>query len=64
LRTESSTITAETRYATHEREALAVVHAFKHWRPYLLGKKKTLIYTDHQSLKYLKTQPHLTPRQV
>jgi len=55
---------AETRYATHEREALAVVHAFKHWRPYLLGKKKTMIYTDHQSLKYLKTQPHLTPRQA
>ena len=30
---------AETRYVTHERETLAVIHALKKWQPYLLGKK-------------------------
>ena len=53
---------AETRYATHERELLAIIHALRCWRCYLLGRPFTVI-TDHEPLKYLKTQPHLSPRQ-
>src|SRR4051812_2400160 len=54
---------AEMNYAVHEKELLAVVHAIKAWRHYLEGQKFTVI-TDHQSLKYLNTQPTLTRRQA
>ena len=54
---------AEQRYATHERETLAVIHALGQWRCNLLGKK-VQVYTDHLSLKYLMTQPHLSSRQA
>ena len=39
-----------------------MVHALKQWRPYLLGNRCE-IYSDHQSLKYLFTQPDLNLRQ-
>jgi hypothetical protein len=41
---------------------MAVVHALKVWRQYLLGNLMH-IYTDHKSLKYLFTQPDLNMRQ-
>jgi hypothetical protein len=44
----------EEHYPTHDPELLAVVHAFKVWRHYLLGNL-VHIYTDHNSLKYLFT---------
>jgi RNase H-like domain found in reverse transcriptase len=53
---------AEKRYATCEQEALAVWQACKVWRPYIHNRKVT-IFTDHQPLRYLQTQPHLTARQ-
>ncbi|CAI7732403.1 unnamed protein product [Closterium sp. NIES-54] len=46
---------AELNYPIHDKEALAIITAFKTWRCYLEGKKTT-IYTDHCSLKYLNTQ--------
>ncbi|WVZ88944.1 hypothetical protein U9M48_035411 [Paspalum notatum var. saurae] len=49
-------------YPTHDLELAAVVHALKIWRQYLMGKK-TEIYTDHKSLKYIFTQPDLNLRQ-
>jgi len=52
----------ELNYATHDLELAAVVHALKIWRNYLLGKPFRL-ETDHQSLKYLFTQPNLNARQ-
>lgn len=54
---------AERNYPIHEIELLAVVHALKVWRCYLEG---TQFYTntDHQSLQYLMTQPHLSRRQA
>ena len=56
---------AETRYATHEKELLAIVRACKDWRPYLHGNPFTVrVCTDHNSLQYLKTQPSLTARQA
>ncbi|GJP45978.1 hypothetical protein CLOM_g5321, partial [Closterium sp. NIES-68] len=54
---------AETNYVIHDKEALAIVIAFKAWRCYLEGQRTT-VYTDHCSLKYLKTQPNLSRRQV
>ena len=52
---------AEQNYPTHERELLAVIHALRTWRHYLLGKKFTIV-SEHHSLKYLQTQPQLSRR--
>ena len=53
---------AEVNYATHDKEALAIVEACKKWRPYLVCRPVT-VFTDHCSLKYLQTQPNLNQRQ-
>ncbi|GJP86448.1 hypothetical protein CLOP_g16473 [Closterium sp. NIES-67] len=53
---------AELNYPIHDKKALAIVIAFKTWRCYLEGRRTT-VYTDHCSLKYLKTQPNLSRRQ-
>ena len=52
----------ELNYPTHDLELSAVVHALKQWRHYLFGNRCE-IYSDHQSLKYLFTQPDLNLRQ-
>jgi hypothetical protein len=52
----------EEHYPTHDLELLAVVHALKVRRHYLLGNL-VRIYTDHKSLKYLFTRPDLNMRQ-
>jgi hypothetical protein len=44
----------EGHYPTHDLELVAVVHALKIWRHYLMGKRCEL-YTDHKSLKYIFT---------
>ncbi len=46
---------AETRYTTRERECLAVKQCLVVWRHYLLGAPFT-VKSDHESLKWLKTQ--------
>ena len=51
------------RYATHEREMLAVVHALKVWRMYLVGCPVT-VRTDHAALEWFHTQPKLSQRQA
>jgi hypothetical protein len=51
----------EEHYPTHDLELLAVVHALKVWRHYLLGNM-VHIYTDHKSLKNLFTQSDLNMR--
>ncbi|CAI7891481.1 unnamed protein product [Closterium sp. NIES-53] len=50
----------EKNYPIHNREMLAIVHAFKVWRCYLTSA----VQTDHKSLQYLRAQPHLNPRQI
>jgi hypothetical protein len=52
----------EENYPVHDLELAAVIYALKLWRHYLLGNRCE-IYTDHQSLKYLFTQPDLNLRQ-
>ena len=45
---------AETRYDTYEKEALAIVYSVLHYRPYLYGRKFTLV-TDHKPLMWFRT---------
>jgi hypothetical protein len=54
---------AELNYPIHDKEALAIVHAFKVWKCYLEGAETT-VQTDHCSLKYLRSQPNLSRRQT
>jgi hypothetical protein len=53
----------ERNYAVHEQELLAIVHALREWRHYLLGNRFTVI-TDHRSLQYIQTQDKLSARQT
>ena len=57
---------AETRYAPHEQELLALVYACKKWRHYIHSgpNKPFIVLSDHQSLRYFKTQPLLSARQA
>jgi hypothetical protein len=52
----------EEHYPTHDLELVAVVHALKIWRHYLL-ENVCHIYTDHKSSKYIFTQSELNMRQ-
>jgi len=43
---------AECNYDVHDREMLAIVSAFQHWRHYLEGAKHTVtVYSDHKNLE-------------
>ena len=53
----------EQKYAAHERELLAVVHACGIWRHHLKGRKFELV-TDSSCVKTFQTQPNLTGRQA
>ncbi len=54
---------AEVNYTTREQELLAIRDALKVWRHYLAGMPIE-IHTDHESLRYIQTQPTdtLSPR--
>ncbi|GJP50835.1 hypothetical protein CLOM_g9992 [Closterium sp. NIES-68] len=54
---------ADRNYPVHDKEMLAIVHAFKIWRCYLTGADVT-VRTDHKSLQYLRAQPNLNPRHI
>ncbi|GJX03947.1 reverse transcriptase domain-containing protein [Tanacetum coccineum] len=58
----SKTMTdAQAHYTTMKKELLAVVYAFKKFRPYLV-LSKTIVYTDHSALKYLLAKQDAKPR--
>ncbi|KAK9119024.1 hypothetical protein Scep_017117 [Stephania cephalantha] len=48
----------EVNYPVHDLELAAVVFALKAWRHYLYGER-FILYTDHQSLRYIFTQRDL-----
>jgi hypothetical protein len=52
----------EKNYSTHNLE-LAIVHALRKWRHYLMGKRFEL-RIDHNGLKYLFDQPTLNASQI
>ena len=53
---------AEINYDTREKEFLALVDACRHWRHYLHSDLPFKLLSDHDSLKYHKTMPHLSGR--
>jgi hypothetical protein len=53
----------EINYVTRDLELVAIVHALKMWRHYLLGRIFFLM-TDHSGLRYLFDQPKLNARQA
>ncbi|GJW53226.1 reverse transcriptase domain-containing protein [Tanacetum coccineum] len=58
----SKTMTdAQAHYTTMEKELLAVVYAFEKFQPYLV-LSKTIVYTDHSTLKYLLAKQDAKPR--
>nr|GEV94511.1 reverse transcriptase domain-containing protein [Tanacetum cinerariifolium] len=48
-------------YTTTEKEMLAVVYAFRKFRPYLV-LSKSIVYTDHSALKFLLNKQDAKPR--
>ena len=56
---------AEINYDIHDKELLAIVDAFKHWRRYLEGANHQVeVYSDHQNLEYFATTKVLNRRQA
>ena len=53
---------AEINYDTREKEFMALVDACSHWRQYLHSELPFKLLSDHDSLKYHKTMPHLSGR--
>ena len=56
-------IGAQLKYATTEKELLAIVFAINKFRSYLVGAK-IVVYTDHAALKYLLTKKDAKPRLI
>ena len=54
---------AEKNYLNHEQELLAIIHALKEWRHWLLGGCY-VVHSDNRSLVWLRTQPTLSRRQA
>nr|GEX85556.1 reverse transcriptase domain-containing protein [Tanacetum cinerariifolium] len=52
---------AQAHYTMTEKELLALVYAFEKFRPYLV-LSKTIVYTDHSTLKYLFAKQDAKPR--
>ena len=50
-------------YSTCDKELLAIVHAFKLWKHYLMGSK-FLSKTDQQSIHHLLSQPLIVDRHI
>ncbi|GBG66496.1 hypothetical protein CBR_g63079 [Chara braunii] len=47
--------------STYERELYAFSQALDHWKHYLLGRHFK-VYSDHETLRWLKTQAKMTPK--
>ncbi|GBG88232.1 hypothetical protein CBR_g46799 [Chara braunii] len=47
--------------STYERELYALMQALDHWKHYLLGRHFK-VYSDHETLRWLKTQAKMTPK--
>ncbi|GBG75825.1 hypothetical protein CBR_g21070 [Chara braunii] len=47
--------------STYERQLYALRQALEHWKHYLLGRHFK-VYSDHETLRWLKTQAKMTPK--
>nr|GEZ03956.1 reverse transcriptase domain-containing protein [Tanacetum cinerariifolium] len=54
-------IEAQIHYTTIKKEMLVVVYAFEKFWPYLV-LSKSIVYTDHSALKYLRSKQDAKPR--
>jgi hypothetical protein len=54
---------AQLKYATTEKELLAVVFAFEKFRSYIMNSK-VIVYTDHAAIKYLLAKKDAKPRLI
>jgi len=55
----------ECKYMIHDKELLAIIQAFKLWRPELMGVDSPIkVYSDHLALEYFMTTKVLNGRQV
>ncbi|CAA7047567.1 unnamed protein product [Microthlaspi erraticum] len=52
---------AQCKYATTEKELLAIVFAFEKFRSYLVGSK-VIVHSDHAALRYLLSKKDAKPR--
>ena len=55
---------AELNYEIYDKEMLAIVEAFKHWRAYLEGASQISVFTDHKNLEYFTSSKVLNRRQA
>jgi len=56
---------AEINYKIHNKELLAIIDAFKHWRPYCEeAAHQVQVFSDHQNLEYFTTTKVLNRRQA
>ena len=56
---------AEINYDIHDKELLAIVDAFKHWRRYCEGAlHQVQVFSDHKNLEYFATTKVLNRRQA
>ncbi|CAJ2508954.1 Uu.00g139800.m01.CDS01 [Anthostomella pinea] len=55
----------ELNYQIHDKELIAVIEAFKEWKPYLSGTKKPVkVYSDHKNLTHFITTKELNKQQT
>ena len=56
---------AECNYAIYDKELLAIVKAFEHWRAELKGTPDPVsVVTDHKALEYFMSTKALTAQQA
>jgi len=55
----------ETRYPAYDRDLLGIREAILYWKLNLhRAEQPCLVHTDHATLRWILTQPHLTVRQI
>jgi hypothetical protein len=55
----------ELNYQIHDKELMAIIQAFKEWKPHLSGTTHEVkVYTDHKNLTYFTTSKELNKRQT
>ena len=56
---------AETRYAQIEKELLAIVFAVERFEPYVYGRDKVTVESDHKPLQFIFQKPlHDVPKRL
>ena len=54
----------ELNYQIYDKELMAIVMSFRHWRHYLEGARDIEVFSDHQNLKQFMSQTSLNGRQA